>query len=301
MTRAELEAAALALGFSQVGVAAVGPSETGGYLREWLAAGRHGTMTWLEGHTELRDDPRNLLEGARSVVVVALDYGAPRETDPTRARIARYSLGRDYHKVIRGKLRRLATLVPGESRVCVDSAPLPEREWARRAGLGWFGKNTLLIDSRRGSWFFIGVLLCEWEFSSDAPALGGCGTCTQCVDACPTGAILHDGERWTVHSPLCLSYQTIEHRGPLTGELHGWTLGCDICQEVCPFNHPRESQPLRGRPATDPDLLARREWPSLVELAELSYEEWDVLTRGSAVRRTGWEGLRRNAHRNLTP
>ncbi len=210
--------------------------------------------------------------------------------------------------MLRGKLKRLATFLeavaPGcETRVCVDSAPLLEREYAHLAGIGWFGKNTCLIDSRRGSWFFLGALLCSHRIEPDEPAIGGCGSCTRCIDACPTGAIVFDDDQWQIDSRRCISYLTIEHRGSIESELADsiadWTFGCDVCQEVCPFNEPRESQPMRATPAEEPDLLQERSWPSLVELAQITEPEWDRLTRGSAVRRAGYEGLKRNARINL--
>lgn len=219
-------------------------------------------------------------------------------------RIARYALGRDYHKVIRGKLRKLATfieeLAPGTStRACVDSAPIMERDFAHLAGLGWFGKNTMLIDSKRGSWFFIGLLLTSLELPPDPPALGGCGTCRACIESCPTGAIIHDHGRWQVDARRCISYQTIEHVGPLEVDTAGWTFGCDVCQEVCPFNQPRASQPMRAALSNEADFIARRQWPSLVQLTQIDHASWDEITRGSPVRRSGHSGLRRNAEQNL--
>ncbi len=261
-------------------------------------------MEYLREHVPLKAHPEQLLPGVRSVVAVTLNYYQPNRSEAGKPRIAAYALGRDYHKVLRGKLKKLATWVeasePGSvCRPCVDSAPIFERDYARLAGLGWFGKNTMLIDSRRGSFFFIGILLTTAEFAPDAPAEGGCGTCTRCIDACPTGAIVQVEGRWQVDARRCISYQTIEHRGELTQDTHGWTFGCDVCQEVCPFNQPRPSQPLRAAPTTEPDFLAQREWPTLAQLAECGEAEWDRLTRGSAVRRAGLEGLRRHARANL--
>lgn len=255
-------------------------------------------------HEALRRDPRSLLPSATSVIAVSLDYyQEPAQAEP---KIARYALGRDYHKVLRGRLRRLARWLEieypeCENRICVDSAPILEREFAHMAGLGWFGKNTMLIDSRRGSWFFIGILLTSVEFQPDAPAVGGCGTCRKCIDACPTGAIVPAQQGWMVDSRACLSYLTIEHRGEIEVPLHGWTFGCDVCQEVCPFNSRRQHQPERAQKTSVPDFLAQREWPNLTQLSQIGQSEWDSLTRGSAVRRAGYEGLRRNAKRNLSP
>lgn len=257
----------------------------------------------MEDSRALRANPASLLPGVQSVVAVTLNYlrqDAPRDGGP---KIARYARGRDYHRVLRGKLKRLARWVeaahPGaRCRACVDSAPIFERDFANLAGLGWFGKNTMLIDSRRGSWFFIGLLLTDVPYAVDVPALGGCGNCTACIEACPTGAIVFLDDRWQIDARRCISYQTIERRGPLETPTHGWTFGCDICQEVCPFNTPRSGQPLRAAETEEPDFEPRT-WPSLTEMANLDRETWDRLTEGSAVRRAGWEGLRRNARANL--
>ena len=262
-------------------------------------------MDWLARSRELRARVDSILPNARSVIAVTLDYNLPNPPRRGYPRIAKYALARDYHKVLRAKLKRLAAVIEREGfacRPCVDSAPIFERDYARLAGLGWFGKNTLLIDSKRGSFFFLGLLLTTLPLEADAPAEGGCGTCTRCIDACPTGAIVFQNGRWSVDARRCVSYLTIEHEGPIPKDLArgmgAWTFGCDVCQDVCPFNVERLSQPLRGARATEPDLLNLREWPSLEAIEVLSEEEWDRLTRGSPVRRAGWEGLKRNARIN---
>jgi epoxyqueuosine reductase len=303
-----VKARARELGFDLVGVCpAVPPPHLGAY-RDWIDKGYHGTMEYLRRHLPLKENPATLLPGVRSIVAVGLNYNRPNPRRPGRPRIARYALGRDYHKVLRGKLRRLAEWMEAEhpearSRACVDSAPILEREYAHLAGLGWFGKNTMLIDSRRGSWFFIGLLLTTVELEPDAPALGGCGTCTRCVDACPTGAIVHEEGRWQVDARRCVSYLTIEHDGAIDPALQTgmgeWTFGCDVCQEVCPFNEARPTQPLRATATAEPDFLQERDWPELGELADLPEERWDQMTQGSPVRRPGPENLRRNARINL--
>lgn len=254
-------------------------------------------MDYLQRHLPLKGDPANLLPGVQSIVAVTLNYNQPNDTDP---RIARYALGRDYHKVLKGKLNKLSAWIgsnhpDAKCRPCVDSAPIMERDYAQLAGLGWFGKNTMLIDSRRGSWFFIGLLLTTVEFEPDTPALGGCGSCKACIEACPTGALVLEEERWQVDARRCISYLTIEHEGEIELDTAGWLFGCDVCQEVCPFNQPRESQPLRGQVTREPDFLRKREWPSLQQLRVLSEEEWDEITRGSAMRRASKEQLQRNA------
>jgi epoxyqueuosine reductase len=295
------------LGFELVGVcAASAPPHLDAYER-WLAQGFAGSMSYLESHLPLKRDPEALLPGARSIVAVGLNYNQSRPEGRGRPRIAKYALGRDYHRVLRAKLAHLGkwleSEIPGSrSRACVDSAPILERDFAQMAGLGWYGKNTLLINSERGSWFFIGLLLTTVPFDSDAPAVGGCGTCRLCIDACPTGAIVQVEDRWQVDARRCISYLTIEHAGEIEPELQermgGWTVGCDICQDVCPFNTPRSSQPLRAVETTEADFEARP-WPSLLDLASLDYDGWDALTRGSAARRVSFEKLKRNVRINI--
>lgn len=294
------------LGFELVGVCDAEPPRSLGILKQWVADGMHGEMEYMANSLPLRADLNSVLPGVRSVVALGLNYN--QEPYSGDVKVARYALGRDYHKVIRGKLKRLSAVmtefVPGETwRACVDSAPVMEREYANRAGLGWFGKNTCLINSHRGSWFLIGVLLTTAEIAFDSAAEGGCGNCRACIDACPTGAIVDRNGIWQVDALKCISYLTIEKRGELSAkeaEMVGdWTFGCDVCQEVCPFNAARDSQPLRGTVTGEPDFLDRRDFGSLENLLALSEQDWDEKTRGSAVRRAGFEGLQRNARANL--
>jgi epoxyqueuosine reductase len=303
-----LKEAALKLGFDACGVCEAVPPPHLKEYESWIAKQSHGSMRYLERHIPLKNDPQRLLRGARSVIAFSLNYNQPNPSRPGFPRIAKYALGRDYHKVLRSKLRRLTASIEGkygkaQFRVCVDSAPIMERDYANLAGLGWFGKNTMLIDSKRGSWFFIGILLTTLRFQPDAPSVGSCGKCHKCVDACPTGAIVFEEERWQVDARRCVSYLTIEHKGAidpnLAAKFGDWTFGCDICQEVCPFNSERESQPERSLATRETDFLTPRDWPSLRELSQIPQARWDVLTRGSAVRRAGHDGLRRNARINL--
>jgi epoxyqueuosine reductase len=297
---APLKQEALNLGFDLCGVCpAVAPPHYEAY-EHWLSKGYHGTMGYLQRNAPLKQHPENLLPGAKSIIAAALNYNQPNPERPDHPRIARYALGRDYHKVLRSKLKRLETYLTQQypesrHRACVDSAPILERDYAQLAGLGWYGKNTMLINSHRGSWFFIGLLITTLDIEPDKPATGQCGTCTKCLDACPTGALMLEDGRWQLDARRCISYLTIEHEGELDYDTAGWTFGCDICQEVCPFNEPRPSQPLRGAPTNEADFLDRRELPPLRELANVTFEDWDRLTRGSALRRTGHAGLKRNA------
>lgn len=304
----ELKERAGALGFEPVGVCEPSPPPHWDAYERWLARGHHAGMEYLVRSASLRAEPARLLPGVRAIVAVGLNYNQPNPALPDRPRIARYALGRDYHRVVRGKLRRLATWIEASyegsaCRACVDSAPILERDYANQAGLGWFGKNTMLIHSRRGSWFVIGLLLTTVPFAPDRPAVGGCGTCRRCIEACPTGAIVHEDGRWQVNARRCISYLTIEHRGPIEPDLETkmgeWTFGCDVCQEVCPFNAPRPSQPLRAATTREADFLRTTNRPALEALATIEADEWDELTQGSPVRRAGLEGLRRNARANL--
>jgi len=297
------------LGFTSVGFCSAMPPKSVGPYHKWLEKGFHGTMGYMQRHAALRGNPKRLLPGVKSIIAVALNYNQPNPHAPGMPHIARYALGRDYHKVVRSMLRQLANTVdqyaPGaRHRACVDSAPILEREFAQRAGLGWFGKNTMLIDSKRGSWFVIGLLLTTLELEPDEPSVGGCGNCRKCIDACPTGAIVNEEGTWQVDARSCISYLTIEHKGeidaPLKPKIGAWTFGCDVCQEVCPFNQERESQPERAPLTTVADFLQKRSWPSLEQLTQIDEKQWDVLTRGSPVRRTGLDSLRRIAHVGLT-
>jgi epoxyqueuosine reductase len=300
---ASLKAAARSIGFDAVGIAEVRPSDHADLYRAWIADGRHGSMHYLarEDAVERRLDPA----GFRTAVVVALNYYTPSdEGDASRGIIARYARGRDYHKVIKSKLMALLRALEAElgrelplARAYVDTGPVLERELAQRAGLGWFGRSTMLLHPKRGSYFFLGSLLLEIELPADAPFTADhCGTCNACVDACPTGALLgrDDNGAPVMDATRCISYLTIENRGEIPRDLRASignrVFGCDICQEVCPFTG------KFSRPASEPDFAPRPGMisPSLVELMRLSPEAWDEFTRGSPVRRARREGLLRN-------
>ena len=287
-------------GFELAGVAAAVPAEDRTRYQEWAAAGWAGKMGYLtDRRAALRDDPRNLLPRARSVISVGKLYQTPwphttRFHDAERAWISRYAWGEDYHGVMRRGLERLdawlreATGAAFESRLCVDTAPLLERSYARLAGLGWIGRNTCLINQQQGSWFFLGELLVSLEISPDAPPPDRCGTCMRCVEACPTSALV-PGQG--LDATLCISYFTIELRGEIP-EAHragmgAHVFGCDICQDVCPWNG---RAPVSGDPAFAPRQFA----PRLEELAAIGEAEWGAMFRGTPLTRARYSGFLRN-------
>ena len=297
LTPAQLEAVAhtlklqaQGLGFEPVGIAAVPGSERlqlrTAALERWLAAGHQGSMDWMA-------DPRRraveaLLPGVRSLLAVGLNYYVDAERQPGSLAVARYGWGRDYHRLIDGRLRHLGrwleTQVPTvQWRACVDSAPLMDKAWAEEAGLGWIGKHGNLIHPKRGSWLLLGHLLTTLELPADAPSPTLCGRCTACITACPTEAIR---EPFVVDSRRCLAFHTIENRDPQLPQeiqqgLGPWVAGCDICQEVCPWNQ----QPLES--STDPDLQPRPWLLNLQAEPALQWDDatWDTHLRASALRR----------------
>jgi epoxyqueuosine reductase len=289
---------ALELAFLDCGIARAGRLvEDARQLEEWLKSGFHGEMAYMANHFEKRMDPRNLVEGARSVIVVLQNYHTSAEpSDPTAPKISRYAYGRDYHKILLKKLELMMDWMrdefgPFSGRAFVDSAPVLERAWGRLAGLGWIGKHSLLLNRRYGSWFFLGTIISDLELEPGKPVNEYCGDCTRCVDACPTGAIL-PGRR--VDARRCISYLTIESRsktlpGEFRGKMNNWAFGCDICQEVCPWNknaHPHQETWLNPRPGLLD--LSRADWMNLGE------KEFDVLFEGSPLKRAKYSGLRRN-------
>jgi epoxyqueuosine reductase len=298
---ARLKAEAIRLGFDDVGVApAVSPPGYPDFVR-WLAAGRQADMGYMERHAEARAHPNSILDGARSVVVASVVYadGKPPATHagPTQGKIARYARGADYHGVLRFKLESLLGWLraecPGASgRAVVDTAPLLERDFARLAGLGWIGKNTMLISRRLGSFTFLGALVVDIELGYDKPhEANHCGTCTRCLDACPTEAFVGP---YQLDSRRCISYWTIEHRGMMPEEpashLEGWVFGCDICQDVCPWNRKAPA----GRVA---EFEIKAEWaePDLFHWLARDAKEWTTILRDSALKRSRRSGLVRNA------
>jgi epoxyqueuosine reductase len=298
----ELAAAAHALGFDALGVAAIDIPEDERHLIRWLDAGFHGEMGYMRRHARLRGSPAELLPGTVRVVSVRMDYwpGAARSAqavldDPSLGYVSRYALGRDYHKVLRRALARLATDLAGRIgsfgyRVCVDSAPVLEKAHARNAGLGWIGKHTNLIARDAGSWFFLGEILTDLPLPIDARASAHCGSCEACIPACPTGAIVAP---YRLDARRCISYLTIEHHSAIPEELRpalgNRIYGCDDCQLVCPWNK-------FARAAAHPDFKVRHalDASALPELFHWSAAEFEQRMRGSAIHRLGYERWSRN-------
>jgi epoxyqueuosine reductase len=295
------------LGFSAVGIADLDVAQSSARLAAWLADGRHGTMDYMARHAPLRADPTQLLPGALRAITARMDYlpagtaadWAERETrrlgEGEAAVVSVYARGRDYHKVLRQRLQALAGRIEAEAgrfgyRVCTDSAPVFEVELARRSGIGWRGKHTLLLSRDAGSMFFLGEILTDLPLPADAPIDEHCGSCTRCVDACPTGAITAPYE---LDARRCISYLTIEHDGsipePLRPLLGNRVYGCDDCQLACPWNK-------YARTATLPDFDVRHglDVATLVELFAWSAAEFDARHAGSAIRRIGHERWLRN-------
>jgi epoxyqueuosine reductase len=307
MQSAAVKTLAQECGFELAGVAAAVPLPEASFYQDWARAGMAGAMGYLADHRgRMRGDPRTLLPSARSIVCVGKLYNGPQPystafTEPERAWISRYAWGDDYHDVLRRGLEqlagRLAALAPApfEWRAVVDTAPLLERAYARRAGLGWLGKNSCLIHEGAGSWFFLGELLVSLALEPDAPPPDRCGTCTRCIDACPTTAIVptsgSGGPAWTLDARRCISYYTIELRGAIPEEAHAaighQVFGCDICQDVCPWN---QAAPVSDDPAFAPRNFA----PPLERMAALEESEFRALFRTTPVARARYTGFLRN-------
>jgi epoxyqueuosine reductase len=280
-------------GFELCGVAPAGPVEDFDRFERWLQRGMAGEMRYLiDRRAALRRDPRDLLSSAKSVICIGKLYNTTREnSDPA---ISRYAWGKDYHDVVRLGLEkmveRLIAIEEFEWKICVDTAPLLERSYARMAGLGWIGKNTCLINEPLGSWFFLGEILTSLELEIDAPPADRCGTCTRCIDACPTQAIVPEGEGFTLDSRRCIAYLTIELRSPipegLTAGIGEHVFGCDICQEVCPWNS--------RAPLSSEGAFERRDLPPLEELSTMNEEEFREFARGSPLARPKYAGFMRN-------
>lgn len=295
-----LKSWAIEAGFTRAGIATLEPSEYQDAFRRWLERGEHAGMEYMARRVEVRLDPATRLEGARTALCVALQYhplaGQPEPAGDLWPRVARYARGEDYHELMGRRLKDLARRIrdafPGcDTRPYVDTGPILERELAQRAGLGVFGKNTHLLHRQGGSYFLLGEILLTLDLTPDEPLTDLCGRCTRCLDACPTGALR---EPYRLDANRCISYWTIEHRGPLpeaAREMVGeWVFGCDVCQEVCPWNHkprPGEEEKLR--------LPPERAELDLVGLLQLGREAYVERFRKSPMKRAKLEGLKRNA------
>ncbi len=300
----EVKQKALELGFHKVGIAAVdGVDATQAKrLQAWIALGYHADMEWMT--SPKRENIRLVMPEVRSLICVALNYYTPHQRPEGKeyGKISRYAWGRDYHKIMHKKLKAFSSWLQelGEgiqARYYADTGPVQDKVWAQQAGIGWIAKNGNVITREYGSWVFLGEVLTNLELTSDTPHTQHCGSCTRCIQACPTGAIT---QPFVVDANRCIAYHTIENRDEklpetITPNLQGWVAGCDICQDVCPWNQRfarttdvAEFQPYPGNLA-----------PKLVELAEISDQEWDKQFPASALRRIKPEMLRRNARANL--
>ena len=295
-----IKAQAYGLGFDLVGIATLGPAETAAEFDEWIAAGYDGDMAYLARGADKRRDTRLPVQGATSAIVVGMSYGGREPAGP----VARYARGDDYHDVMIRRLRELHRWIerdigrPIAGKAYVDTGPILERDLARRAGLGWFGKNTMLINPRIGSFFFLGELLLDVELEPDEPfASDHCGTCRRCIDACPTGALV---EARVMDATRCVSYLTIELKGEILEELRvgvGERLyGCDVCQEVCPWNVRFSNELPLDSPYRPRGVLAGKDARQLArELLEMSHEAFAREFKGSPMKRAKLRGLKRNA------
>jgi epoxyqueuosine reductase len=301
MTSAEIKAHARTLGFDACGIAPAADHAELRFFREWLDRGYAGEMAYLHRSAERRADVRNVVPSAQTVIVTGTMYNTDRPystecADPDRAQIARYAWGDDYHDVIGARLESLLAWMreqspePFEARAYVDTGPVQERVYAQHAGVGWIGKNTCVITPEIGSWIFLAAIICSLPLDVDAPSLDQCGSCTLCIEACPTQAIVAPG---VLDSTRCISYLTIELRGDIP-EAHragvgSHVYGCDICQEVCPWN---ASAPRSDDPAWQP----RPAWDrvDLLTLAQRSDDDLTAALRGSPMKRTKVQGVRRN-------
>jgi epoxyqueuosine reductase len=297
MNSIDLKHCARALGFDLVGVAPIATFPEIEFYPRWLERGYAGEMRYLERQKTARMGPQSLLPDARSVIVCAVNYNTAKPLtsyDRMRAWISRYAWGEDYHEILKNKLERLARWIqdqsPTRTRTYVDTGPLLERVFAKYAGIGWFGKNTCIINEKTGSWLFLGCIITDADFGYDAPVPDRCGTCTRCIDACPTGAIL---EPYVLDSRKCISYTTIELRGEIAEDarkgIGHHLFGCDICQDVCPWNR-------RAPQSSDPAFQSKQDlfWPELERLLDLNDDGWRSLIRGTAMKRAKVKGLIRN-------
>tara|TARA_Y100001968_G_C19400356_1_gene740661 strand:- start:594 stop:1541 length:948 start_codon:yes stop_codon:yes gene_type:complete len=296
----KLKAKALREGFSTAGIASIPGSSRiklrTAALQRWLKAGNHADMNWMKA--ERRNNIESLLEGVSSILAVGLNYYVNKEKKPNSLSIARYAWGKDYHKTIEKRLKKLGKWLEKERpdckwKVCVDAHPLLDKAWAEEAGIGWIGKNSNLLNSNQGSWMLIGHLLCTEELIPDKPAQSLCGQCQKCLESCPTNAIT---EPFVVDSRLCLAYHTIENRNPrfpnkIKKSIGTWIAGCDICQDICPWN----TKEMESN--SEPDLQPKEWMLNLTKEDALSWtdKEWKNKLEGTALKRIKPWMWRRNA------
>jgi epoxyqueuosine reductase len=285
------------MGFHKAGIALARKLDKSHLLSEWLNRGYHGRMAWMEQYLDKRLDILHLYPEARSVLVVAHNYYTPIEhsRQPGKGKISRYAWGRDYHKIIKNKLKQLLLHIQEinaniEGRLFVDTAPVQDKLWAEAAGIGWQGKNTNILTREMGSWIFLGELVLNIELVPDSPVMDYCGSCTACIDACPTGAL----EPYFLDARKCISYLTIEYRNdPIPGELapkmHNWIFGCDICQDVCPWNKFQKPTDEKGYYPVEENRA-----PELSELEAINEESYRKRFRGSPVTRAKHSDFIRN-------
>lgn len=293
-----IKSQAITLGFSGINIAkAEFMEDEARRLEEWLNGNKHAEMTYMENHFDKRVDPTLLVPGAKSVVCLLYNYYTDIvQEDAEAPKISMYAYGKDYHKVVKQKLKQLFAYmqtVAGniEGRYYVDSAPVMERDWAKRAGLGWTGKNTLLINPKKGSYFFLAEVITDLELDYDSPMKDYCGTCTRCIEACPTEAISPQG--YILDATKCISYVTIESKSAIAksfeGKMDNWMYGCDICQQVCPWNRfSSQHETPSFLPSEKLISMKKDEWYSLEE------DTYNELFDGSAVKRAKYVGLKRN-------
>lgn len=286
------------LGFMGIAIAkAEHMDEEAKNLESWLNQGYHGKMSYMENHFDMRVDPTKLVPGSKSVVSLMYNYYTEKtQTDPEAPKLAMYAYGKDYHKVVKKKLIELYKWmqeVIGEvdGRCFVDSAPVLERDWAQRSGLGWVGKHTLLVNPKKGSYFFLCEMILDLDLEYDQPIKDHCGTCTRCIEACPTDAISPEG--YIMDGSKCISYLTIELKEQIPDEfssqMNDWMFGCDICQQVCPWNKfSTQHQEPKFEPKDEMLAMSKRDWQEITE------DTYDKIFAGSAVKRAKYEGLRGN-------
>ncbi|HEY9809100.1 MAG TPA: tRNA epoxyqueuosine(34) reductase QueG [Halomicronema sp.] len=303
-TTEQIKQKALEIGFHKIGITLATPPSQNleiNRLQNWLKKGYQADMNWMENPK--RQDIHQLMPEVESVICLALNYYTPHQriVDSQTAKISRYGWGRDYHKILHKKLKKLATWLQEQNpeiqaRYYADTGPIQDKIWAQKAGLGWIAKNSNLITREYGSWVFLGEILTNLKLTPDQPHTAHCGTCTRCIEACPTNAIV---EPFVVNASQCIAYHTIENRTEkipeqIASKMQGWVAGCDICQDVCPWNI-RFSQPTDIKEfAPYPENIA----PTLAELAEISDQEWSKRFTASALRRIKPQMLRRNAKAN---